>query len=261
MESGRAELVVLYGRRRIGKTALVREMLEIKGGHYLYVEGPSVSRFLSKCGEVFNASFRSLDDFLEYVFKRSSEERIIVVFDEYQRISRYLSPKLQYYWDSFQHSARCKLFLLGSTVGMIERDIGYAGPLYGRATRIVKLRGFDYPTVRRVFPSIGERRALEVYSILGGTPHYVLMYDPSRGLRENIISLFLERGAPLYEEAERLLQTELREPVRYVEIMEAIARGKVTLKEISDYTGIERTKLKKYILVLERMDMIGKNRR
>ncbi|MDJ0270542.1 MAG: ATP-binding protein [Aigarchaeota archaeon] len=141
---------------------------------------------------------------------------------------------------------------------MIERDLSYAGPLCGRATRVVKLRGFDYVTVRRIFPSVDERRIVEIYSILGGTPHYLLMYDHSKDLHENIVRLFLERGAPLYEEAERMLQTELREPIRYLEIMEAIAMGKLTLKEISDYRVIERTKLKKYILTLEKMDIIGK---
>ncbi|RLF21691.1 MAG: hypothetical protein DRJ68_02895 [Thermoprotei archaeon] len=256
--SSRAELVIVYGRRRIGKTWLVKRFLELNPGVYLYVEGPSVKRFLSSASKRFGVEFRGLDDFLKHIFESSARERLVVVIDEYQRISRELSPKIQHYWDAYASSSRLKLVLLGSTVGMVERDVSYVGPLYGRATRVLKLTGFGYSSARLMLEGLSEREAVKVYSILGGTPYYLALYDKARDLRSNLYRLFLDLGAPLYDEVERLLTTELREPLRYIEVMEAISAGRRTLKEISDYVKLERTQLKKYMLTLERLGLISR---
>ncbi|MEM1545192.1 MAG: ATP-binding protein [Candidatus Methanomethylicia archaeon] len=255
LSSERAELIIIYGRRRIGKTVLSRKLLEKYPGTYIYVEGSSIQRFLIDASNVMSKTFHSIDDFLDYVFLEFGSENRLLVLDEYQRISRKLSPRIQYHWDASSGKSKVKLLLLGSTIGMVERDISYLGPLYGRSTRIIRMDGFDYKTVREIFGG-REEDNVKIYSILGGTPHYLMLYDKSRTLEENIRSLFLKPGAPLYEEVERLLAAELRDPSRYLEILEAISMGKATLKEISDYTGLERHKLKKYLLILEKLMLI-----
>ncbi|MGC8935746.1 MAG: ATP-binding protein [Candidatus Methanomethylicaceae archaeon] len=255
VSSKRAELVILYGRRRIGKTALSTQLLNMTRGFYIYVENSSLKSFLTNASTIFGRSFKSIDEFLDYAFLELGKENVLLVLDEYQRISRALSPRIQYHWDASSGVSKIKLLLLGSTIGMIERDIGYLGPLYGRATRIIRLNGFDYSDVRKIF-KCKERESIEIYSVLGGTPYYLLLYNKSKTLEENIRDLFLKTGAPLYEEVERLLATELRDPSRYLEILEAIGMGRLTLKEISDYTGLERHQLKKYLLTLEKLMLI-----
>jgi len=253
--SERAELIILYGRRRIGKTSLSRRLLEQYSGIYIYVGSSSVQEFLTDASKAMGKTFSSLDDFLDYVFLEFGKERKILILDEYQRISKKLSPRVQYHWDASSNKSKIKLLLLGSTIGMVERDISYTGPLYGRSTKIIRLDGFDYKTVREIFRE-KEEDILKIYSILGGTPHYLMLYEKSKTIEENIRNMFLKPGAPLYEEVERLLSTELRDPSRYLEILEAISMGKVTLKEISDYTGLERHQLKKYLLILEKLTLI-----
>ena len=255
VNSERAELIILYGRRRIGKTSLSRRLLEQYSGIYIYVGSSSVQEFLTDASKVMGKTFSSLDDFLDYVFLEFGKERKILILDEYQRISKKLSPRVQYHWDASANKSKIKLLLLGSTIGMVERDISYTGPLYGRSTKIIRLDGFDYKTVREIFRE-KEEDILKIYSILGGTPHYLMLYEKSKTIEENIRNMFLKPGAPLYEEVERLLLTELRDPSRYLEILEAISMGKVTLKEISDYTGLERHQLKKYLLILEKLTLI-----
>jgi AAA+ ATPase superfamily predicted ATPase len=256
VSSNRAELIILYGRRRIGKTALSRKLLEQHPGAYVYVGSSIVREFLTNASRAMGRTFTSLDDFLEYVFLEFGRENKILVLDEYQRISKKLSPRIQYHWDASARKSWVKLILLGSTIGMIERDISYAGPLYGRATRVIRLNGFDYETVREIFGEKGEEEIIKIYSILGGTPHYLMLYERTKTIEENIRNMFLSPGAPLYEEVERLLSTELRDSSRYLEILEAISTGKTTLKEISDYTSLERSQLKKYLLILEKLTLI-----
>jgi len=256
IKSDRASLIVIFGRRRIGKTTLILKLLEKYPGYYIYVEKLPIKKLLEKLSTTFKESFASLDSFLEFIFKK--REKIIIVLDEYQRSARQLSQKLQYYWDLFSASSKLKLILLGSTVGMIERDISYTGPLYGRATKIIKLNAFDYCTIREMFKSFDEADIIKIYSIFGGTPYYLLLYDKKKSLEENIWELFFERGAPLYEEVERLLSYELRDLARYLSILEAISLGKLTLKEISDYTKLERFQTRKYLYVLERIGVIKK---
>jgi len=256
VSSKRAELIILYGRRRIGKTALSRKLLEQHSGAYVYVGSSSIREFLANASRAMGRTFTSLDDFLEHVFLEFGRENKILVLDEYQRISKKLSPKIQYHWDASARKSWVKLILLGSTIGMIERDIGYAGPLYGRATRVIRLNGFDYETVREIFGEKGEEEIIKIYSILGGTPHYLMLYERTKTIEENIRNMFLSPGAPLYEEVERLLSIELRDSSRYLEILEAVSMGKRTLKEISDYTSLERSQLKKYLLILEKLTLI-----
>jgi len=256
VSSRRAELIILYGRRRIGKTALSRKLLEQHPGAYIYVGSSSIREFLMNASRAMGRTFTSLDDFLEYAFLEFGRENKILVLDEYQRISKKLSPRIQYHWDASARKSWIKLILLGSTIGMIERDISYTGPLYGRATRVIRLNGFDYETMREIFGEKGEEEIIKIYSILGGTPHYLMLYERTKAIEENIRSMFLSPGAPLYEEVERLLSTELRDSSRYLEILEAISMGKTTLKEVSDYTGLERSQLKKYLLILEKLTLI-----
>lgn len=189
----------------------------------------SIKSFLNNVSTIFGRNFKSIDDFLDYTFLELGKENIVLVLDEYQRISRVLSPRIQYHWDASSGTSKIKLLLLGSTIGMIEREIGYLGPLYGWATRIIRLNGFNYSDARKIF-KCKERDAIKIHSVLGGTPYYLLLCNNSKTLEENIRDLFLKTDVPLYKEVERLLATELRDPSRCLEILEAISRGRLKLK-------------------------------
>jgi AAA+ ATPase superfamily predicted ATPase len=269
----RGELVILYGRRRVGKTELVRQFLREVGGVYLYVdycEPKELLGLISKdireqTGEF--VEFGDWDAFLEWL----STKRVVVI-DEFQRlhsVSRLGLTRLQRWWDERLKSRPLMLILVGSSIGMIQRvATGPTAPLYGRATSRLKLEPFPYREVRRVFPGLPERNRIEIYGIFGGTPHYLQFVDPGMPLLECVRDAVLERGSALFEEPPSILRMELKEAARYNSILAAISRGKRTVKEISDSTGIGANKLMYYLgclrdlldLVEVRRPVLGKEK-
>jgi len=252
----RGELIILYGRRRIGKTELVKQFLQEVGGIYLYVdycEPRELLRLFSKDVREQTGEFVEFGDW-DAFFEWLSTKRAVVI-DEFQRlhsISRLALTRLQRWWDEVLNSKPLMLILVGSSIGMVERvAAGPTAPLYGRATSRLKLEPFPYSEVRKIFRELPERRRIEIYGIFGGTPHYLRFVDPQKSLLDCMREIVLERGSVLFEEPPSLLRMELREEARYNSILAAISRGRRTVKEISDATGIEPSKLVYYLQVLK----------
>jgi AAA+ ATPase superfamily predicted ATPase len=269
----RGELIILYGRRRVGKTELVRRFLQEAGGVYLYVdycEPRELLRLISKDVREQTGEFVEVGDW-DTFFEWLSTKRVVAI-DEFQRlhsVSRLALTRLQRWWDERLKSKPLMLILVGSSIGMLERvATGPSAPLYGRATSKLKLELFPYAEVRRMFRGLPERSRIEIYGIFGGTPHYLHFVDPKKPLLECVREAILERGSALFEEPPSLLRMELKEATRYNSILAAISRGKRTVKEISDTTGIEANKLTYYLeclrdwldLVEVRKPVLGKEK-
>ncbi|MEM2282083.1 MAG: ATP-binding protein [Candidatus Hadarchaeales archaeon] len=258
----RGELVIIYGRRRVGKTELVRQFLREVGGVYLYIdycEPAELLRLLSKdvreqSGEF--VEFGSWDSFLEWL----STQRVVVL-DEFQRLQQ-VSPaaitRLQRLWDDRLKSEKILLILVGSSIGMLRKvAMGGTAPLYGRATSQFKLEPFRYTEARGMFEGSSERERIGIYGVFGGTPYYLQFVEAELGLLGSVEKNVLRKGSPLLDEPLFLLRTELKEVTRYNSILAAIAEGKRTLKEISDASGIHINKLMYYIENLrDLMDLI-----
>ena len=266
--SGLAEFVVVYGRRRIGKTALLIEFLRRNGGVYLLARETSkvenLRRFSERLAEVFNDEllrknpFQSWDAFFEYLHQRSKEERLIFVIDEFPYLvkgDKALPSILQEYWDMKLSEGRIFLIICGSSVSMMERLLGYKSPLYGRRTGQLRLRPLDFFSAREFLPGYSIEEFVNAYGILGGTPAYLLEFSDERGFRENLGNYF-RPDSFLYGDALFILREELEEPRNYFAIMEAIARGKTSLGEIMTETGLERALIGKYLSVLIELELV-----
>lgn len=257
LSSGRSELILVYGRRRIGKTYLMNYLLNKYGGVYFIInyEDPTLMlRDLSK--QFTNISgvktvFETPRDFLDAIYRIDIGN--IIVIDEFQRsVSSGLPALLQEYWDRVFSKNNYKIVLLGSSIGIMVRiGLSYQSPLYGRFTHILKLQPFSYRIARVFFRDWSEDDRVRGYSVFGGTPAYLAMIDPNRDLWDNIYELILSPGAPLKEEPLYLLQMETREPWRYLGILEAIAHGARRIGEISSRTGLGKEIISKYLRVLE----------
>ncbi len=268
LKRGRAEFVVVYGRRRIGKTALLLEFIKKHGGLYLLAretsEAENLKRFSEKLADYFNDEFlrknplQSWDAFFEYLHQKSLKDRLIVVIDEFPYLvkgNRVLPSILQEYWDLKLSQGKIFLIICGSSVSMMEKLLGYKSPLYGRRTAQMKLKPLNFFSAKGFFPRYSLEEFVKVYGILGGTPAYLLEFNDEKSVEENLLDYF-RADSFLYGDALFILREELEEPRNYFAIMEAIARGKTTLNEIVNETGLERATVGKYLSVLIDLDLV-----
>ncbi len=268
----RGKTVVLYGRRRIGKTTLVKKaFMEHDNFLYFFVarkEGKLLlrdfseilSEFLSKKG-VVSGEFTRWESFFRAIFSYSRKEDTIVVFDEFQNFlyaDRSVFSTIQNLWDEMGKESRILMVFTGSYVGMIKRIFrDEKEPLYGRTEHFMNLGAFDFTTVSRALSDMGINNIEEqirLYSVMGGVPRYLELLEdtPHRDFRD-FVNNFVKEDEFLRDEGERILSQEFgREYLRYFAVIEAISLGKATLTEISDWTGESRTSVSRYIHDLHR---------
>lgn len=264
----RAHLVIVYGRRRVGKTRLLLELLSRKPGLYFYIPlggSDTVLAELSRVveGELFRGfRFPDFSSFLEYVAKKL-EKGGLVVLDEFQRLAEVEGAisLLQKYWDERFSRLRGTLVLSGSTVGVIER-VALRGdaPLYGRRTAVLKLEPLRFRALADWFARYEPLDLVKTYGVFGGTPAYLELVDEGESPEENAIKLVLSKRGPLHEEPLFLLLEELRSPARYLDVLTAASQGKRTLSEIASAAGIPRENLTTYLATLEQLGLIERER-
>ena len=251
--SGKAELFVLYGRRRVGKTELLHHFCEGKR-HIFFVAdlGSELSLRTALSGVInailfgsnqMNAVYSSWEALFQALAQASQTERLVVVLDEFPYLVAAYPPLasiLQRIWDQTLKNSQIMLMLCGSYIGMMEETIlGYQAPLYGRRTSQYLLEPLLFQDARLLFSVYDLEDQVRTYAIFGGIPAYLQTLTPGLPLPDNILKDILTRGAFLYDEVRFVLQQELREPRNYFAILEAIAAGKTRLNEIKLATGLE----------------------
>ncbi|MBU4373593.1 MAG: ATP-binding protein [Euryarchaeota archaeon] len=267
INSDRAEFMLIFGRRRIGKTELVKKIIAEHGGIILMGREESkklqLARFSRLLAEHYDddflkkQSFSNWDAFFEYVYEKSKSSRTIIALDEFPYLvkeEKALPSILQDYWDNKLRNTRIFLFLMGSSISMMERLLGYKSPIYGRRTGQLKLQPFQFKDVAKFIKNT--ERAVELYSVFGGTPAYITEVEPSKDIVENIKEKFLRMDSYIYQDVRFVLMEELEEPRYYFSILEAIAAGNASLGEIINYTGLARSLVGKYLNVLMELDLV-----
>lgn len=269
--SGKFEFAVVYGRRRVGKTALLTQFIQGKKAIYFMgvesnakqnLENLSKSILEYASGIAAETSFVSFQAALEYVFKLAEQERVVLVLDEYPyvaRSSKSLASTLQLLIDKNKDTSKLMLILCGSSMSYMEDQVlAYKAPLYGRRTAQMKLLPFDFEETCRYFSRFkGEDKAL-AYGIVGGTPQYLLQINDCLSIEENIKNTFLNPISFLYEEPVNLLKQEVREPAIYTAIITAIAAGASRMSEISSKVGEDTNVCASYIKNLISLGIVQK---
>lgn len=248
--SDKFEFAVVYGRRRVGKTALLSHFIKDKNSIYFMgiesnakqnLENFSRSILESDSRNPAESVFLTFQSALEYVFRRSEQERIILVIDEYPyvaRSSKSFSSVLQLLIDQYKDRSKLMLILCGSSMSYMEDHVlAYKAPLYGRRTAQFKILPFNFFETCHYFRNFSPSDCALIYGIAGGTPQYLLQMDDSMSVDENIKNTFLNSSSALFEEPENLLKQEVREPSLYNAIISAIASGASKLSEISTKVG------------------------
>jgi AAA+ ATPase superfamily predicted ATPase len=254
------QLPVIYGRRRVGKTALINEFIKDKEAIYFTgiesnarqnLENLSRSILSYADAALENTSFQSFQAAFEYVFKLAETKRLILVIDEYPYVAgapKSLASTLQALIDKNKDTSRLFLILCGSSMSFMENHVlAYKAPLYGRRTAQMKILPFDFFESRKFFRGFSAADMAAVYDAVGGTPQYLLCIDDKLSLEENIKRCFLDPSSPLFEEPNNLLKQEVREPAIYNAVITAIAIGSTKLSEIASKAGVETSACTAYI--------------
>ena len=244
--SNKFELAVIYGRRRVGKTALINEFSKDKDTIFFTGVETNAKQNLenfSRCimeyqtGFALDSSFASFQAALEYVFQLAQKKRLVLVIDEYPyvaRASKSFASTLQLLIDKNKDSSKLFLILCGSSMSYMEDNVlAYKAPLYGRRTSQLKIQPFDFFESCRYFENFsGEDKAL-AYGIMGGTPQYLMQLDDRLSIEDNIKNTHLNPASSIFEEPNNLLKQEVREPAIYNAVITAIATGASKISEIS----------------------------
>lgn len=274
-DSSRFEMAVIYGRRRVGKTALIKEFIKDKSA--IYVQGIEATkelnlRYLSDSILNFenpqrlttNTSFGDFRDAFAAVenIANQRKEKLIFVMDEFPYFAESapeVSSILQYAIDHiYKEYDNVMLILCGSSMSFMEHQVlGYKSPLYGRRTGQFKIRPFNILDTKKMLPEVNNEDLLAYYGITGGVPQYLAFIDQKLSVAENIQKLFLDLNAPLQNETNILLQEELRKPATYYSILVAIANGETKANKIYQAIGLKSSsQLSPYLNKLMELEII-----
>lgn len=269
--SDKFEFAVIYGRRRVGKTALISEF--IRGKDSIFFTGVETNAKqnldnFSKCvmeyntGIVVDSSFASFQSALEYVFELAKTKRIVLVIDEYPyvaRASKSLASTLQLLIDKNKDNSKLFLILCGSSMSYMEDHVlAYKAPLYGRRTAQFKIKPFDFFEACRYFANLSNVDKAVAYGIVGGTPQYLMQLDDKLTIEENIKNTHLNPTSSIFEEPNNLLKQEVREPAVYNAVITAIATGSSKMNEISNKVGEDTSVCATYIKNLITLGIVKK---
>ncbi len=270
--SDHAELFVLYGRRRVGKTELLRAFCSNKPHIFFIATLSSDTEQLATISQqiygfnhtevpagfsfpTWEAAFKALADL-------PMQSRPIVVLDEFTYLisgNKAIPSILQKVWDEKLSKTNLMLILCGSYIGIMETEVlGYQAPLYGRRTAASLLRPLDLSSSSLFFPNYSFEEQFLAWAVLGGMPYYLRTFNDRQNISSNISQHILDsQTGSLFNEPRLLLMEELREPRNYFSILRAIAQGRTRLNEITMSSGVgEATSVARYLDILQQMRLI-----
>ena len=269
-----AQFLVLYGRRRTGKTALLLHFAQGKPCIYWMASQSSAATLLRSFSQALwrhanpdvpveeDFGFPSWETAFHYAANLARDSRLMLILDEFPyavEADPSLPSLLQGAWDHQLKTTQLFLALAGSHVGMMERYVmAYRAPLYGRATAQLHLRPMDFSAARQFVPRYSIPAALNTYAIVGGIPAYLERFDDSQSVESNVRARVLAPTSMFQIDPLYLLNEALREPRHYFAVLEAVGAGRRSLTEIARAAGLERTNVPKYLNTLRSLGIIDR---
>jgi len=250
------QLIVLYGRRRVGKTETLREFCKGKP-HVFYSCTQSTDKV--QLAKFFRQVFKENIPAKKYISEFSDWESALrsvldlpygdrkkmLIIDEFPYMckgNKSIPSILQNLWDAELKDQNVMIVLCGSAISFVEKELlAEKNPLYGRATGIYKMTAMGFYDAIKFFPNYSDEEKVLSYAILGGIPYYLRQFNPELSVAENIKKNILTKGCVLYSEVDFLLHQELREMPIYNSIIEAVALNNTKLNDISTKALIDDT--------------------
>ncbi|MGL4671194.1 ATP-binding protein [Cetobacterium sp.] len=265
---------VIYGRRRAGKTTLIKEFIKDKKSFYFFADKQSeylqIERFKNQLGDFFKDEFikkidiKDWDTLFDYFIAKidSIDQKFILVIDEFQylcMINKSFSSIFQRIYDERLKNKNIMIILCGSLISMMYSEVlAYDSPLFGRRTAQIKLKPISFKYYKEFYSDISREKLIEMYSITGGIPKYILSFDREETPLWNIENNIFDRDNYLYSEPKFLLQEEINDLSRYFSILQSIASGNTKISSISSQLQINSSGLTPYISKLIELDILEK---
>ncbi len=237
MTSDGMNMSLIYGRRRVGKSELVKQAIKESGIKSFYYECKQVTEesnvqsicdIVSEVQELPKLGYTKVDELLDYVFKLAKDENIIFVLDEYPYLRenvKGLDSILQSLIDKYRETSRLKLIILGSYVDIMKSLLEHSNPLFGRVDLVIDLKQMDYYESAMFYPNMSDEDKVRIYSVFGGIPYFNGLVDDKKTVKKNIIDLIASPGARLENEVSMYLRAEISKIVNANEVFGALAGG------------------------------------
>lgn len=268
--SHHSNFIIIYGRRRVGKTALISEFLRThENGMYFLAteesEQQNLKAFKYMVSEfIGNELLKSADvdwvSVFEQVSKYKPDEKKIIVIDEFQYIGQSnpaFPSVIQKAWDTIMKDSKIMFVICGSYISLMNSQaLDYSSPLYGRRTAQIKLKQIEFKHYNEFYEDKSNKELIPFYAVTGGVPKYIEMFDSYKDIYSAIERNILNKQSFLYEEPYFLLQKEVSEIGSYFSLIKAIAFGNHKLSDISSEIGIKSTSITKYLKVLMDLDLV-----
>ena len=263
-------LVVLYGRRRVGKTTLISQFIRDKKALFFLASEESEAQnrlaFQQKTAEFLNSDLlknvevKSWDVLFKAIMDEDFETKPVIVLDEFQYLGR-ANPAFpsvfQRIWEEILKERQVMVILCGSLISMMEsQTLAYGSPLYGRRTAQIRLKQIPFGYYHAFFPDKSRRELIEMYAVTGGVPKYIELFSQSTDIYTAIDQCILNRSGYLYDEPYFLLQQEVSEVGSYFSIIKAIAAGNTKLSAIAGVLEVKSTSLTRYLKTLMDLDIL-----
>ena len=263
-------LVILYGRRRVGKTTLISEFIKDKPALFFLASEESEAQnradFKDRAAEFINndllrdAKGSSWDTIFKAIMQTDFAAKLVIVIDEFQYIGKSnpaFPSVFQRIWEEQLKDKPVMVILCGSLTSMMEsQTLSYNSPLYGRRTAQMKLKQIPFRYYRQFFPDKSENELVEMYAVTGGVPKYIESFADVGDIYEGISKNILNPSGYLYDEPQFLLQQEISEIGSYFSIIRAIAAGNSKLSAIATLLEVKSTSLTKYLKTLIDLDIL-----
>ncbi|MFH1638319.1 MAG: ATP-binding protein [Candidatus Woesearchaeota archaeon] len=266
------QLFVIYGRRRVGKTELIKQFTKNKPHIYFLADTRKDEFNIRDLQQLIalhfkdslfeKANINSWYGLFEELGKKIGSKKIILVIDEFPyliRANKAITSIFQKIIDEILSKTNIFLILCGSSISMMENEVlAHKSPLYGRRSGQWKVEPLKFCYLKGFFPRYKIEELVKLYSITDSIPLYLLKFEPAKSSDYNIINRIFKKGEFLNQEVEFLLKEELREPGNYFMILKAIAHGNRKFGEIINNTEMDKTLVSKYIDTLIKLRIIAK---
>lgn len=263
-------LVVLYGRRRVGKTTLISEFIKNKKALFFLASEESESQnrlaFQEKVADFLNSDLlknvevKSWDVLFRAITDTHFDSKPVIVLDEFQYLGKSnpaFPSVFQRIWEEILKDRQVMVILCGSLISMMQsQTLTYDSPLYGRRTAQIRLMQIPFAYYHQFFPDKSRKELIEMYAVTGGVPKYIELFSQSKDIYSAIEKCVLNRSGYLYDEPHFLLQQEVSEVGSYFSIIKAIAAGNTKLSAIAGVLEVKSTSLTKYLKTLIDLDIL-----
>ncbi|MCH5268296.1 MAG: ATP-binding protein [Lachnospiraceae bacterium] len=267
-----SSLAVVYGRKRVGKTALIKQFIKKKKALYFLAseenDRQNLNEFTEKIADYINHPYiaSSRIDSWQNAFKLFAsyerKEKKILIIDEFQYLvsgnSAYPSI-IREAWNEILKDSNVMVILCASDIGMMSSHLlSHSGPLYSIHTAQIRLQPLSFGEFASAFPGRTFAELTELYSVTGGMPKYFEFFDNKFSLWKNVTDTILNKSGFLHEEPFFLLEKEVREPANYVSIMTALSHGNHKLSKIAGYMEQKTTSISPYLVMLTELFLVEK---